>query len=196
MDFITLYSDHSGLLHTAFKKKTGLYIIGNKKYPNWVKVGGAPDLKTRLSNYRTYTPEYKDLILHAVARKKANSVRVGERKDNWKSAEKRLHDYLLENGFVKPSQSVGGTEWFYKKNAAKNAVKLMENIHFGYDGKRSDGGNLSLYKFRKNDYDTLKMQDAVDEQSYEPIRKTGRKRKINSKLSEANIPKMIKRILK
>jgi uncharacterized protein YueI len=149
MNYVELYTNHRDTLD-ELDNKSGVYIIGHKKYKGWVKIGHAPSLKRRLGNYKTYTPDWNDLILYGVAVKKSSRVakitdKKSKRRDYCKEAEARLLSLCGDR------PKYGGSEW--REIAHTAAVKYMQMLHEeGYESKTisypADGSKLNLYIFK------------------------------------------------
>jgi hypothetical protein len=186
MNFTTLYSpEHKDILK-KLDHRSGLYIIKNKKYPNFVKIGGAPDLKRRITTYKTYTPQYSDLELAAVAIKRSNRAskitgnKVG--RDHWRTAEKRVLDGLSG----KPDAKEGATEW--RQVSEKKALDHLAMLHtYGTAEFPADGHDLPIYKFNKKSVKDLsvkkprsvraaKKKPVRKVQQYEPLKRGKRER--------------------
>ncbi len=90
-------------------KEGYVYVITNKAWPGWVKIGMAVDAEERLNSYQTSSP-HRDYIL-------AHSVASNDRR----KSEKEAHTRAL------PLATDSKGEWF--KLSVEQAITILDNLN-------------------------------------------------------------------
>ena len=105
--------DGNGLLNIIREEDTKVdgfvYVITNKAWPEWVKIGMAVDAVTRCNGYQTSSP-YRDFVLE-------HSVPTGNRR----KAEQEAHTKAISLAI----ESSG--EWF--KLSVEQAINILDNLN-------------------------------------------------------------------
>ena len=90
-------------------KEGGVYIVTNKAWPDWVKIGMAIDAEDRLNGYQTSSP-YRDYTLEY-------KVYSNNRRESEKEAHTKAAVVCMDNK----------GEWF--KMSVKEAITILDNLN-------------------------------------------------------------------
>src|ERR1700744_2874100 len=113
---------------SQFDGISGIYLLSHKKYKGYVKIGSGPDLKSRLTSYKTYSPVTSDWRIQAIAIKRPNATSLATmKKINYIfNAERNVQNVFKDK---KAKTDSGKTEWY--KTSIKSVVQAMKDHHFG-----------------------------------------------------------------
>ena len=128
-------------------KEGYVYVITNKAFPGWVKIGMAIDAEDRLNGYQTSSP-YRDYVLE-------HSVYTNNRRKAEKEAHKKAAKLCTDSN----------SEWF--KLTVEQAINILDNLNV-YGPRATKEANTNTQK------DKLQERSAqADLWSYTQDKKAG-----------------------